>query len=461
VIALVDTAPVVDVDPAEYARLLGYPPGRPLQGRVAELAAWARLWYSVHVRPWVALREIERVSFDAGTSDAALRIDDVPFTPSRLGRMLRESSAHGIIVAAVSAGEELEAEAQRLWHQEKPDEYFFLEVYGSAVVEYLAMATGARLCAWAEAQGMAILPHDSPGYDGWDIGEQSRLLPLVADGLDLPGPLRTLASGALVPKKSLLAAYGVTRHGRTHGRVWSMVPCDNCALARCQYRRRPYRHAADAPGLASGSASPDGVADARPGSESPAEDPARGTASALPSTGDVAGQAIAAADLPRSPLTRDASYRTNRKALQRWANERLVLAARDDGGLDARFRYDGTTCTNMGRELSFVYEIALGRREDGYPILAQRCAPAPGDTGHTAMCGYLRQGHDLVSAIDAERPLAGRKLDDVLSWARPTSSAGCYCDASSREHKWGLVLETIHYALSERERQRKHGERRT
>jgi hypothetical protein len=25
--------------------------------------------------------------------------------------------------------------------------------------------------------------------------------------------------------------------------------------------------------------------------------------------------------------------------------------------------------------------------------------------------------------------------------------AGCYCDAASRQHKWGLVLETIHYAL--------------
>jgi hypothetical protein len=158
------------------------------------------------------------------------------------------------------------------------------------------------------------------------------------------------------------------------------------------------------------------------------------------------------ADSPRGPLTPDAPYRTNRKALQRWAHERLTLAPRDDGGVDARFRYDGTTCTNMGRELSFVYEVSLGRREDGYTILAQTCAPAPGDTGHTAMCGYIRQQGALVDAIGAERPLAGQPLEDVLSWARPTSSAGCYCDASSREHKWGLVLETIHFALAERER---------
>jgi hypothetical protein len=28
------------------------------------------------------------------------------------------------------------------------------------------------------------------------------------------------------------------------------------------------------------------------------------------------------------------------------------------------------------------------------------------------------------------------------------SPAGCYCEPDSRQHKWGLVLETIHYALA-------------
>jgi len=36
----------------------------------------------------------------------------------------------------------------------------------------------------------------------------------------------------------------------------------------------------------------------------------------------------------------------------------------------------------------------------------------------------------------------------VIRWTRPSSPAGCYCEAESRQHKWGLVLETIHYALS-------------
>ena len=60
-IALVDTAPEIDVEPAEYARLLGYPPGRMPEDRAAELADWAREWYAIHGRPWVVLRGSARL----------------------------------------------------------------------------------------------------------------------------------------------------------------------------------------------------------------------------------------------------------------------------------------------------------------------------------------------------------------------------------------------------------------
>jgi len=38
----------------------------------------------------------------------------------------------------------------------------------------------------------------------------------------------------------------------------------------------------------------------------------------------------------------------------------------------------------------------------------------------------------------------------VIAWSRPLNGAGCYCEPNSRKHKWGLVLETIHYALLQR-----------
>ncbi len=220
-------------------------------------------------------------------------------------------------------------------------------------------------------------------------------------------PLEAFASGMLRPKKSLLAVFGVTSHVDRVRPLTELSPCENCSFGPCQYRRAPYRRSRQA------------------------------ATSEVPLAGSELG-----------PLSQDASYTVNVKALRRWSRERLTIENRDDGSVAAVFRYDGTTCTNMGRPLQFHYHVTLGRREDGYPILGQSCGPAPGDHGHTAMCRYISDRDELMAAIAAERPLQGRPLDDVVRWTRPSSPAGCYCEPESRQHKWGLVLETIHYALS-------------
>ena len=381
-IEIADTRPDAQPPDAEFLRLLGYPPGHVLSGRAGELASWAREWYSANGHPWMYAREASRVELAGG----AVHIDGAVFHSRRLRQILDEADAHGAVVAAVSAGPEAEQKAQELWREEKPDEYFFLETFASAVTEHLVTMLGARLCGWAENRGTAILPHDSPGYNGWDVAEQPRLLAL-ANGR-LPGSLETLESGALRPKKSLLAVFGVTCKTDSLYRLSAGPACVNCSYHPCRYRRAPY---------------------------------ARRAASN--------------------------AYTVNQKALERWATERLRLHRREDGSIEARFHYDGTTCTDMGRPLAFDYAVMLGPKEEGFPIREQHCAPAPGDTGHRAMCQYAES---LMNSIDHENPLAGRPLADVLSWRRPASPAGCYCETASRDHKWGLVLETIHYALCKR-----------
>jgi hypothetical protein len=393
---LVQTSPHVYVAPAEYYRLLGYPRDAELSERAAELAEWAREWYEAHGNPWIYARRAASLSI----ADGAVEIDGVAFSSSRLRTALQQAEAHTIFLAAAGAGPEAEEEAQKLWREEKPDEYFFLEMFASAVVENLITTAGASLCAWADAHGMAVLPHHSPGYSQWDVAEQGRLLQLIRRNSEvtLPGPLEALDSGALRPKKSQLAVFGITRHLERVAHLADLVPCQQCALTNCQYRRAPYLRARR-----------------RLEQESPA--PAAST------------------------------YSINAKALRRWAAERLVLESREDGTLHARFRYDGTTCTNMGRPLAFHYDVVLGPRQEGYPIRCQTCAPVAGDVGHTAMCQYITGASGLMAAIGREQPLAGRPLAEVLTWHRPEAAAGCYCEAASREHKWGLVLETIHYAL--------------
>jgi hypothetical protein len=391
-----DAAPRVEVDPIEYTRLLGFPRGHVLEGRVLELAQWARDWYAANGRPWV----YGRASRDLTIDGDRIRVDGVTFTSPRLRGMLDRAGAHGVMLVAVSAGPEIEQQAHRAWLQEKPDEYFFLEMYGSAVVEHLTTMTGARLCAWADRESLAVLPHYSPGYPEWDISEQQALHALI--GTDaLPDTLEVFESGMLRPKKSLLAVFGITRHLDRVQRLTDLVPCESCSYATCQFRRVPYGRAA-----------------ARGGA------PRRGEAAAA------------------TPV-----YGTSTKALKRWADERLTLQTSGDGTVDALFRYEGTTCSNMGRRLAFDYRVVLGSRDEGYPIRSQSCRPAAGDHGYESMCEFLREGDVLIEQIARETPLVGRPLDEVLSWQRPAIGPGCYCEQGARLHKWGLVLETIHYAL--------------
>ena len=229
----IDVHPEVAVQDAEYQRLLGYPRGHVADGRSKELAGWARQWYAEHGRPWVYAREAESV----GTGGASVNLDGERFHSGVLRRRFEKAAAGSAILAAVSAGPEIEQEAQRLWLEERPDEYYFLEVLGSAVVERLTAMTGERLCAWAEGREMAVLPHYSPGYPGWDVAEQPRLLEVLAKSGPLPGKLEALESGALRPKKSLLAVFGLTRHTDGVRRLTEVVACESCSLASCQYRR--------------------------------------------------------------------------------------------------------------------------------------------------------------------------------------------------------------------------------
>jgi hypothetical protein len=404
VIEIVDTSPDVSIQPAEYIRLLGYPRGFALDGRALELAESAREWFRRHGHPWVYARGVDMLRID----DSSVVIDGVRFTSPRLRRTLHAAGAEDAVLVAASAGPELEQEAQARWQDGKPDEYFFLEVFGSAVVEHLVTMTGARLCAWADSEGAAVLPHYSPGYPDWVIDEQASLLALIRRSRSDAVRVDAMESGMLRPKKSLLAVFGVTHHTDRVRRLTELSPCENCSFIRCQYRRAPYRRSRSS------------------------------VASELPLTSAERGGAP----------TKDATYSVGLKALRRWRQERLSITVREDGRITAVFRYDGTTCTNMGRPLQFHYHVTLGPRENGYPILEQSCAPAPGDEGYTSMCRYISDREQLMATIAVERPLQGQPLDEVIRWTRATSPAGCYCEAESRQHKWGLVLETIHYALS-------------
>jgi hypothetical protein len=417
---LFDTHPDCNVQEAEYKRLLGYPARYPLEGRAREIADAIRQWYAEHGRPWIYARQAEALEL----SGSQIRINGSGFSSQLLHERFNTAQVHSALLVAVSAGPQCEEKARALWQEGKPDEYFFMEMFGSAVVEQLAAVANGRLCAWADQQGMVALPHYSPGYSGWDVCDQTKLWDLIRQkaGGRLAGQLDVLDTGMLRPKKSLLAVVGLTRHLDKVRSYAKLVPCENCSLPGCQYRRAMYAHFP--PQI-------EDVVRLQPG-----------------------GDEDSSAPNPNAPaLNHHPKYSINGKALRKWSQERLQLKSLHDGSVEARFRYEGTTCSNLGRLLEFDYFVSLAPHRDHYRIVAASCVPVPGDTGHTCQCEYLKDAASFMRAIADEKPLLGRPLDDVLAWERAYSPSGCYCDADRRSHKWGLVFEVIHYALLEREKE--------
>ena len=416
---LIDLAPRVDVQDSEYKRLLGYPPDHEIGMRVRDLIDSTRRWYAENGRPWVYARRAETMELSSGR----VCMEGVNFFSHRLQSQLSEAQSNEVMLVAASAGKNCEEMARQLWNEEKPDEYFFMEVYGSAVVENLITNVGARFCEWADQNRKAILPHYSPGYPGWEISEQNELLKLILREKEakLQEEIRVLDSGMLQPKKSLLAVFGITSNIEKVKRLTSLIPCDNCSLQSCQYRRLPYRNSI----------------------------PQFEDVRKLQSGGDD-GKHLRSTE--NSPLKPAAKYLTNVRALRKWTEERLHLNILDDRSVEARFRYEGTTCSNTGHAIEFDYYIKLSPSNEDYKIVAAQCVPAPGEMGYTLMCEYLENSRQLMSAIEREKPLLGKPLNDVLNWTREYNPSGCYCSPESRDYKWGLVFEVLHYALAQQEK---------
>jgi hypothetical protein len=287
--SLTEIDPAVEVPESEYLRLLGYPRHRALEGRSRELADAAREWFAKNASPWICAHEISSVEIPAENSlnhspieperglqsassescqdtrdefcapptrahgennihspnghGLTVRIGGTEFSSPRLRELFTESQTRSAVLVAVSAGRECEERAHQLWEEGKPDEYFFLEVLGSAVVEQLIVLASGRICGWADDNKLAALPYFSPGYSGWDIAQQIPLWNLFRHDFNgkFPGPLEVLESGMLRPKKSQLAVIGLTRDLEKARRFARMIPCESCSLPNCRYRRAAYK----------------------------------------------------------------------------------------------------------------------------------------------------------------------------------------------------------------------------
>jgi hypothetical protein len=191
-----------EVQEADFKRFLRFPPFKEFEGPVAENAAWARAWYGAHGRPWWCA-DFVAAAVEPGSG---VLLEGERFGGARLSE--RFAGAAGAALVAASAGPEAEAEAAACFAAGEPDRYYFLECYAAAVVEALLAGARRRLAAWAGTRDLAPMHHYCPGFPDWSVADAPRLLALLRAGREFPGPLDTLPSGMLRPKKSQVAAVG-------------------------------------------------------------------------------------------------------------------------------------------------------------------------------------------------------------------------------------------------------------
>lgn len=361
-----------------FRRHLGLPACAEFDERLAALADRARDWYRTHGTPWTSAQRvgIRRIDGDV------IFLDEGPeLRSSMLAEGLARAAAEALVVVAATAGELVDRRVDELWKDERPDEAMFLSAYAIAVVEHLRWQAGDHLRRSYDSRGMTVLPHYSPGYEGWDLADQEKLFRIVCgDPLKATRPLRLLSSGGLWPAKSMIAAYGITADTGLGDRVDGF------------WTRRAVDSDSD-------------------GSEA-------------------------------------ASYGFPEKTLERWRSQRLRITAQPGGELLAKFRFDGSTCSNMGVALAFDYEVRLTRDgNSGYRIVRCSCRPAEGHEGYRSMCAVLDNPERHMASLESYQPFVGRSLHEVLTWRASVSPAGCLCTRASQDHKWRIVLQTIHYAL--------------
>lgn len=212
----------VAIDRDEVIRLLGYPEGHPLPGRLATLLD----------ETLAAARGLVR------GRGAFVRLE--PARAAEVG--LRPVSAAELIVGLVTVGEEIEAAAAAASRGGEPTRALLLDSAGSAAVEEAADRIGALVVGGSAAADRRAVPcRFSPGYGEWSLQDQPRLFALVphaALGVSL------LPSMMMVPRKSVSFAMWLgAAEGATPRRG-----CARCPMDHCRYRRKPSRLARRGPG---------------------------------------------------------------------------------------------------------------------------------------------------------------------------------------------------------------------
>ena len=211
-------------------RRLGYPDSAIPEGRPRELIGEARRVFEEDADPWRRAVEVD-VARKSGT-EIALGNDVVVCSPV-LARRIELAREPRAVVVVVTLGETLDRVIERCWAEERCDLAWFLEAYAAAAVSALLAETRAAIGRVLDRAGIVVMPQYCPGYEGWELREQFKLIGLIESATERAMHIRILDSGMLVPAKSILGVCPLTRDAGVIEKSAAWNPCETCTIHDC------------------------------------------------------------------------------------------------------------------------------------------------------------------------------------------------------------------------------------
>jgi hypothetical protein len=149
----------------------------------------------------------------------------------QIGRLWGPIDAVGAGICTV--GEAIETRVRALFDARELPLAVMLDSVGSAAAESLAEYANDLLCQAAIPEGLKVTNRISPGYAGWDTGEQVRLFRLCPGG---PIGVRLNEACFMTPGKSISWLVGIGPEARVDH---YFTQCRRCWMRDCAYRRAP------------------------------------------------------------------------------------------------------------------------------------------------------------------------------------------------------------------------------
>lgn len=166
---------------------------------------------------------------DIFSGGSEVHLKGVVFKTERIiSRPLREMEQAAIFAATIGA--QFDRRAKETFTQDDPLKGYILDIIGSEMAEGTADWLENKIKTAAQLQGKQCSNRYSPGYCGWDVGEQHKLFSFLPENFC---GIRLTDSALMTPHKSLSGIIGIGKEIKRQA-----LPCDVCTLEHCYKNRK-------------------------------------------------------------------------------------------------------------------------------------------------------------------------------------------------------------------------------